>query len=305
MIGIVIVNYNTWEKTIKCVQSILDVCTLDYKIYLVDNSSLNDSYDRLYEKYRGNENIKIIKTSRNGGYAYGLNIGSKHACSDKCDAILESNNDIIYLSNSIERMYKTLVENREVAVVGAQLIGKDGIKQVSAEKNRPNFFNRVLAAFGNKKTKRDRKSQIALLNANEAQEVFLVVGACFMIKTSALEDIGYFDENTFLYCEERILSYRLEKKGYKVYFEPLAKVIHEHSGTIGGSSPFSDLEFLKSHLYAIKEYEDYNWIKILTMKVLYGCRFLIKAMIKHEYRKYVKQLFLVLRAKIISYNVTL
>jgi len=49
---------------------------------------------------------------------------------------------------------------------------------------------------------------------NDVNVVDVLSGSFFMISKTAIQDVDYFDEDTFLYCEERILSYKLKSKGY-------------------------------------------------------------------------------------------
>ena len=69
--GIVILNYNDYETTLKCLQPILDYKNIDY-IIVVDNCSTNDSYDQL-AKHR-NDRWVLLRSPSNGGYAKGNNL---------------------------------------------------------------------------------------------------------------------------------------------------------------------------------------------------------------------------------------
>ena len=105
MIGIVIVNYCTWEATKKCVASIKDNCEMPYRVYIVDNDSPNDSMMQLRAFYANDETVKLFSSGKNGGYGYGLNYGIDKAIRDDCDAVIASNNDIHYMPGAISNMY--------------------------------------------------------------------------------------------------------------------------------------------------------------------------------------------------------
>lgn len=105
LIGIVILNYNTYNKTIECVNSILDTYVEKKVIYIVDNNSPNNSYEKLTQNYRGIDYIKVIKSVENGGYAKGNNIGLKACLIDECKYVIVSNNDIIFCNNSIRTLF--------------------------------------------------------------------------------------------------------------------------------------------------------------------------------------------------------
>ena len=65
-------------------------------------------------------------------------------------------------------------------------------------------------------------------------------GAFFIIKTKIFQEIGLFDERTFLYGEERIIGYKVKEKGYKFLLMPSEKVVHE-----GGKSTKSNAKCTK------------------------------------------------------------
>src|SRR3954447_10658507 len=115
MIAFVILNYNTWEMTLRCVESIFETCKQNYTIYIVDNGSTNDSYYQIEKEYRHNEKVVVIK-SENLGYARGNNNGIRQAIKDGYDIITVTNNDVIFLEDSINRMYTFLESNENTAV---------------------------------------------------------------------------------------------------------------------------------------------------------------------------------------------
>lgn len=64
-IAIIIINYNKYEKTIECINTIKKSKFKNYKIYLLDNNSQNDSYNILYEKYKNDNYIEMIYSKEN------------------------------------------------------------------------------------------------------------------------------------------------------------------------------------------------------------------------------------------------
>mgnify|MGYP001048890872 CR=1 FL=1 len=79
-IGIIILNYNSYDDTINCVNSIFNFSNEKrfFKIYVVDNASIDESGDMLVKKYNNYSNISVILNSKNTGYAHGNNIRIKN-----------------------------------------------------------------------------------------------------------------------------------------------------------------------------------------------------------------------------------
>jgi GT2 family glycosyltransferase len=69
-------------------------------------------------------------------------------------------------------------------------------------------------------------------------EVFGISGAACVLRTSALADVGLFDESFFMYYEDTDLSWRLRLAGHLVVHCPAAVVEHEHAASSGEGSDF-------------------------------------------------------------------
>lgn len=292
MVGIIVINYNTWNKTKKCIDSILSVDS-SFKIIIVDNASSNSSKEKLMAYYNNIDNIYFVLSETNRGYAAGLNLGAIKAIELGCSYIVCSNNDLIYNSMTIKNLKKHLDKDSNIGICGAKLVGVDGKSQISATKLEPKYFNRLISIFKNVQLPRYKREQRRLLHCKEAEEVFLVNGACFILRANDYLSIKGFDENTFLYCEERIISYRMKKINKKVLYCPDSYVIHEHSATIGGVTPFSEIEFMKSNIYAVKKYESYSRFMIELMCFSFKIKFFLKCIYKKEYRSSLKMLSMI------------
>ncbi|MFQ7303189.1 MAG: glycosyltransferase family 2 protein, partial [Beduini sp.] len=88
-IGIILLNYNAYEDTKECIESLKAMTYPNYEIFVVDNDSQDDSADRLKQI----KDIHFIESGRNGGFGYGNNIGIKAAIKLGCQKILLLNND--------------------------------------------------------------------------------------------------------------------------------------------------------------------------------------------------------------------
>lgn len=265
MIAFVILNYNTWEMTLRCVESIFETCKQNYTIYIVDNGSTNDSYHQIEKEYRNNEKVVVIK-SENSGYARGNNNGIRQALKDGYEIIAVTNNDVIFLEDSINQMYSFLERNENIAVAAPYILSPEGVlhnlptlKKVS---NKDYLLHHTrLEKILSKESKRQYDQQYNL-NSNaigdEPIPIYKFSGCCFMAKREMLEGVGLFDENTFLYFEEDILCQKMEKSSYQAYFLPDSKIVHHHGLTTGKDNLFVDTEMLKSEMYFLAKYKRMN-----------------------------------------------
>ena len=133
MVGIAIINYKTYQKTIECIDSIRENLTMPYKIYLLDNGSGNESAEVLRCTYENAEDIRLIIEEKNHGYARGNNICIDNMRRDGCKVGIISNNDIICTADSIQNLVKDLEENEGYLLIGPKILNHMGFFQKSVK----------------------------------------------------------------------------------------------------------------------------------------------------------------------------
>ncbi len=285
MIGIVILTYQTWEATLECVESIQKTCKLPYRIYAVDNASPNGAYDRLMEALGGDEDVRVIASGRNGGYGFGLNCGARAAIADGCDAVVLSNNDILYLDDAIEKMYSALLSSPDIALACAQQVTPDGEKFPSAQLHRFSSARVMLWYLPYCVWVREKREERSLLNASAGVRVEKPLGGCYMMRADVLQEIGYYDENIFLYAEEDVIAEKLAKRGVTGVLCPEARVIHHHGLTTGSSMANRHVLSAPSIQYFGRTYLGWNRWQVAAHRLVFFAHMTAKALIKPEYRK--------------------
>lgn len=223
LVSIVIVNHNTCMLLMQCLESLKHVKG-NIEIIVVDNNSTDDSPKMVRNLF---PNVKLIRNEKNYGFAKGNNIGIKES---KGNFILFLNSDTKVIDKLFLEKLLKVAKEKEVGIVGAQLINENGQKQNSAAWITP--------------------SKIFYYTGNKPKEVDWVSGACFLIKRELIEKIGLFDENFFLYYEETDYCYRAKKNNYKVKIQPNAKIIHYG----GETSKKMNKDFITYHWYRSRMY---------------------------------------------------
>ncbi|MGN0973212.1 MAG: glycosyltransferase [Bacilli bacterium] len=267
--ALIVLNYNDYDTTHNFITDIKKYKILDL-IVIVDNCSTDDSYKKL--KKIEVDNIHVVKSDKNGGYGYGNNIGIKYAIKNlgKCNIII-SNPDIEVKEKTIEKLLITLNSNDDYAIVGP-IINTYG--KLDKGWKLTNGFQELLLSIPKYGTKnRNRiigyKDSYYKKNINE---VDVVSGCFFLVKSECLKKINYFDENIFLYYEENIISRKLHNLGYKIVIDMSCEIIHNHSISIDKShSALSKYKILKeSQMYYLNNYT--NTSKFTKMLINFICK---------------------------------
>jgi len=245
-ISIIIVNWNTKNLLISCIDSIYNnISNLHFEIIVVDNGSQDGSITAVKEKY---PNIILIANNKNLGFAVANNMAFKLM---KGKYALLLNTDCILTKGAIEELFNFMEKHPEAGICCGQLLNMDGSKQNSFSSFPSIFFyliNESLLKFiWPSKFPSKYKSYSFPIKVDSC------IGACMLIRKKALKDVGYFDEDYFFFFEETDMAYRMKKKGWEIYFIPSAYIYHAQGKSVG-AKPYSRMMFYKSRYIFFKKH---------------------------------------------------
>lgn len=283
MLGIVLVNFRTEAKTITYVQQELSKIQTSHKLVIVNNACTDKSNQELAEgccaelvidtdKVDSGADIFIIGDSENLGYAKGNNLGADFLNAHfDIDYFLFTNNDLRIVDGDVlEKMIEAAESRPGIGVIGPSVIGLDGKEKnpsryITVWRNTiiPWLFLPILFPL----IKRGCFNGVQK-KAGEG-ECYMVSGSFMLVRRKAFEMAGMFDPNTFLFAEEKILSERMLPLGFKTYFYPHVKVIHEHGQVTGQFLAVKDsirMSF-ESEIYYYRKYKKVSNITIFFAKL--------------------------------------
>jgi hypothetical protein len=198
LISIVIVNYNTCDMLIKCLDSLSQIRkNLKAKIIVVDNNSSDQSIEAL-KKYH--PEVELIESKKNIGYGRGNNL-----CRPVVDSeyILFLNPDTVVLKDSIEKMLENMNEDSSIGITGCKMRNLDGKLQELGIQWFPSpmkEFLRILLMSEN--TYKKLKSILPIFDSGKSAYVKKLYGGCMLCRKAALDNIDWFDERFFMYAED-------------------------------------------------------------------------------------------------------
>lgn len=239
-ISIIIVNYKTQDKALRCVESAKagETAGLSCEIILIDNAS-GDDCKKIINKY---SDIVFIKSEKNLGMGGGNNLGLKKALGEY---VIILNPDTLVKQGAIKKLYNLIARNDSVGIAAPKLLNVDGSLQYSCFRE-INFFTPILRrTFLGKYFKKNLDHFLmADFSHNEIKEVDWVMGSCFIIKKKLMDELAGFDERFFMYFEDTDLCRRAREKGLKVVYYPEAVVVHDH-GRASADKPWYFFMFNK------------------------------------------------------------
>jgi hypothetical protein len=229
-LSIIILNYNTKDFLLPCIKGIAEhTLDLDYEILVVDNNSIDGSAEYVEQKLMPRfNNVRLIKSGANLGFAGGNNAGIKQA---KGKYYLIMNSDIAIWDNAFKKMVDFMENNPKAGITGPRLLSPDGSLQYFVyEFPTPQvlFYRRTpLSRF--KFAKRAiHKYLMTNWDHLRNRKVDWVQGSCMIVRNSAVEKIGLMDERYFMFLEDTDWCRRFSKAGYEVWYLADTEIIHYH-----------------------------------------------------------------------------
>lgn len=220
-LSIIIVNYNTKDLTLACVDSILK-CNpkLTYEIILVDNGSTDGSAE-LFHKIQGNK-LRVILHQKNLGFSKANNSGIKKALGQY---ILLLNSDTEIKRGTLEALVEFAKHTPSVGIVAPRLLNSDGSLQASAFRLPTPKLAFQEYWLGKKVYEKYVPRVIKPI------EVEAVVAAAILITPQAINRAGLLDERYFMYFEDLDYCRKVRAVGLKIYYLPEVEVIHHHGAS--------------------------------------------------------------------------
>jgi GT2 family glycosyltransferase len=217
-IAIVILTWNGWELTKRCLDS-LNISKLPpgIEVIVVDNGSTDGTLDCL----RNTKNIRLIENGENLGYGKAVNIGINNA---------KKNSDIILLNNDVELIesdwINKLVEHAnhypDHGVIGVKIVQENGLLQHCGA-----YF--PLDTWWGQQVAGNEEDIGQYAGVSECESV---VFACAYIKRQVFQAIGLLDERFFAYFEDTDFCLRANRAGYKIALNGDIRIKHaENSST--------------------------------------------------------------------------
>lgn len=225
MVNCSIVTYLTPEDMLmKVLNSALSSNTIG-KLFIVDNSPTDDISLLLPNDPR----IVYIPNPANTGFGAGHNIAIKQSLSEGTTYHLVLNPDVYFLEGTLERIVSYMDKNLDVGNLMPKVIYPNGSLQFLC-KLLPTPYDWIGRRFNPIKSiveKRNNLFELKFSGYNKIMEVPYMSGCFMFLRISAIEKVGLYDENIFMYGEETDLCRRLISGAYKTVFYPDSEIIHE------------------------------------------------------------------------------
>ena len=221
--------------------------------------------------------IFLLKAKKNFGFARANNIAYEYAktvC--EFDTVVFSNNDIQFPGiGNFTKLKESFYLHPDVGLVGPRIFGLNGKVQSPCKfVDITDRWIKLQLLWPLTKVFKSVKTH-DVSPTGKSDYVYRIIGAFMVLTREAFERAGRFDEHTFLYCEEPILSERLNSAGYKVYYYNEVELIHEGGYTTGSAGAKFNTTKIKrqfeSEFYYYAQYRKVSKSKLRLAR--FACEF--------------------------------
>ncbi len=230
-LAVVVVSYNTRDLLRVCLQSLVASLvrsghSLSYEIFVVDNASHDGSPSIVAAEF---PTVRLISLPENCGFAAGNNVAIRRA---NARYILLLNPDTETLGDAPARLVRFLDDHPNLGAAGGRLLNPDLTFQHSCFRF-PTLPMSFLDFFPihHRLTNSRFNGRYPRSHYSQPFEIDHPLGACLIVRSEVIQQVGLLDEGFFMYCEEVDWCWRIKQMGWKIAYTPDAQIIH-----VGGAS---------------------------------------------------------------------
>jgi len=229
-LSILIVNWNTRERTLACIKSIRKYAPGQAKVQIIviDNDSGDGSVEAIRQ---AGMDVEIIENKENAGFGRANNAGLDQA---RGRVVLFLNSDTEITVNTIPDLLGEFESHPEIAAFGCKILGYDEVPQHSV-RGFPTlgaylYSDTLLGMLGLFKGSHERYRR-KQFDFEKWQPIEVAMGAALAMRSEVVEQMQGFDPRFFMYFEEADLCKRIHDAGYGLAYSPVPVVYH-----VGGAS---------------------------------------------------------------------
>ncbi len=258
-VSIIILNWNRRKDTVECLESIgnLQILGFELEIVVVDNSSSDGSQKAVEQTFkkiaRKNVSCKQILNEANLGFAAGNNAGMKYALNSGADYLLVLNNDTEVNKDLVKKLLEVASRHSKVGAISPKIYFAKGFEFHKKSYKKQDLGKVFWYAGGDMDWNNVYGSNHGVDEVDKGQfektkETDFATGACVLLRSKALKDVGLFDEKYFMYLEDADLSQRLKRKGWEVLYTPKTDIWHKVAQSSGIGSDLNDYFITRNRL---------------------------------------------------------
>jgi len=256
LVYIVMLTWNQREDTLACLDSLNRMTYPNYRLVVVDNSSMDGTEQAVKTQY---PEVQVIVNPRNLGFTGGTNVGLRYALAQGADFVFSINNDTLVEANILDVLVAHATPP-DVGVVAPKIYYADEPKRIWSVGARRHPLTLEMTDKG--------RDEIDAGQWDQVLERDYLVGCAHLLKRSLLEEIGLLDEVFFLYYDDMDFCLRARLAGYRLLMVPEAQMWHKVAASAGGvGSPRERYYMARSSVWFFRKHvQGLRWLIVVPYR---------------------------------------
>ena len=256
-LSIVIVSYNVRAYLEECLQSVRKALEgIEGEVWVVDNNSQDDSVETLRRDYPW---VRLVANTENMGFARANNLAIRQSQSDY---VLLLNPDTVVEEPTLRGVLDFMDAHPEAGGSGVMMHNADGTLAPESRRGLPTPWVAGLKMLGF--TKRYYMSHLPW---DQPGRIDVISGAFCMLRRKALDQVGLFDEDFFMYGEDIDLSYRLLKGGWQNWYLPFSITHYKGKSTQKTDYRYVHIFYQAMLIFFRKHYSHQSFFYAIPVKI--------------------------------------
>ena len=227
LLSIITINYNGLKDTCELIDT-LPLNNETIEVIVVDNASTQDEATEIEKRY---QQVKVIKSDENLGFAGGNNLGIQAAHGKYLFFI--NNDAILPQLSALSLLINRLESSDQIGMVCPKIRftwGEQPLSKITLRNKSIGFGEQDNGQY------------------DTPHPTPYAHGAAMMVKREVIEKVGMMPECYFLYYEELDWSMMIRRAGYEIWYEPACTIFHKESQTTGQMSPLKTYYIIRNRL---------------------------------------------------------
>ena len=245
-VDVVVLNWNGWQDTIGCLETLQRQDYPHVNVLVVDNGSTDGSVDHIRNAM---PTVELVQTGANLGFGGGCNAGIRLALARGADYVWLINSDATVDPGALSALVRRAGQDPMLGAVGSILYEAEPPCRI------------LLWGCGSVNLWLGRSR-----HRLSPGPVDFISGASVLLRRAALDGVGLFDDaNFFMYWEDTDLGFRMRQAGWRLAVAEDSQVWHKQSATLGRGNPVLDEYFTRSGVCFLRRYAPIPFVSIALM----------------------------------------
>lgn len=253
LIWILVLHWRGIEHTRRCLESLRSLEYSNFKVLLVDNGSDNHDGGVLLEEFR---EVELLSLESNRGFSGGCNAGIDYCLDRDAKFVWLLNNDATVESDTLSLLVEAAISDTKSGALCASVVERDEDGKIVRRlgKGEIDFLN--------------AKAHLRSADSDEVITCDWISGSNMLLRSEALKEVGFLNDDYFLYFEDVEICIRLRHGGWRCLLVPNASIDHvDGASTEGQFLSWRYYYHARNRLIFFSNYPNFYWKLFCTIRI--------------------------------------